>query len=52
MKNYDSVIDRQSIRGLGGVEIARMIGLKRRPRGLPKIDDRLLRDIGLDRGKC
>jgi hypothetical protein len=52
MKNFDTVIDRQSIRGLGGVEVARMIGMKKRPKGLPRIDDRMLRDIGLDRGKC
>ena len=52
MKNFDTVIDRQSIRGLGGVEIARMIGMKKRPKGLPRLDDRMLRDIGLDRGKC
>ncbi len=51
MKNYDAVIDRQSIRGLGGVEIARLIGLKKRREDLPKLEDRLLRDIGLDRGR-
>lgn len=50
MKNYDTVIDRQSIRGLGGVEVARLIGLKKRRKGLPRLDDRLLKDIGLDRG--
>ena len=32
MRNYDAMIDRQSIRGLSGVDIARMISAAPRPR--------------------
>ena len=48
MWNYDSVIDRQSIRGLGAVEVARMISATPRHDRLPEIDARTLKDIGFD----
>ncbi len=50
MMKYDAQIDRQSIRGLDGVEVARMISARPRSRKFPKMDERLLRDIGLSDG--
>ena len=48
MRNYDSMIDRQSIRGLSGVDIARMISAApRRDRNI-ELDARTLKDIGYD----
>ena len=48
MWNYDAMIDRQSIRGLSGVDVARMISAKPRREGLPEIDEWALKDIGFD----
>ena len=48
MRNYDSVIDRQSIRGLSGVDIAHMISATPRHDRLPELDARTLKDIGFD----
>jgi hypothetical protein len=48
MWNYDAVIDRQSIRGLSGVEVARMISVKPRFDRYPELDEGTLKDIGFD----
>lgn len=48
MWNYDAMIDRQSIRGLSGVEVARMISHKPRRDRLPEIAEWVLKDIGFD----
>ncbi len=50
MWNFDAMIDRQSIRGLDGVEVARMISAKPRRKGLPEIDEWALKDLGFDNG--
>lgn len=49
MWKYDAMIDRQSIRGLDGVEVARMISARPRSKKLPDVDERMLRDIGLSK---
>lgn len=49
MKNFDAVIERQSIRGLGAIEVARMISAApRRDRRLPELDAATLKDLGFD----
>ena len=48
MKNFDTVIDRQSIRGLGAVEVARMISHAPRCDRYPELDAATLKDIGFD----
>ena len=48
MWNYDAMIDRQSIRGLSGVEVARMISAKPRLDRYPELDESTLKDIGFD----
>ncbi len=48
MRNYDAVIDRQSIRGLSVVDIARMISAAPRRARQPELDARTLKDIGYD----
>ncbi len=48
MKNYDPVIDRQSIRGLSGVDVARMISATPRRGRLRELDAATLKDIGFD----
>lgn len=49
MMKYDAMIDRQTLRGLDGVEITRLFSARPRSRKLPDIDERLLRDIGLSK---
>jgi hypothetical protein len=48
MRNYDAVIDRQSIRGLSGVDVARMISAAPRLKRQPELDACTLKDIGFD----
>lgn len=48
MRNFDAVIDRQSIRGLGAIEVARMISAKPRNDRYPELDAATLKDIGYD----
>ena len=48
MKFFDATIDRQSIRGLDAVEVARMISAKPRHDRYPELDAATLKDIGLD----
>jgi hypothetical protein len=48
MRNYDAVIDRQSIRGLSGVDVARMISAAPRRDRAMELDARTLKDIGFD----
>ncbi len=48
MKFFDAVIDRQSIRGIGAVEAARMISAAPRRANCPELDAATLKDIGFD----
>ncbi len=48
MKNFDAVIDRQSIRGLDAIEVARMISAMPRRDSYPELDAATLKDIGYD----
>ncbi len=48
MKNFDAVIDRQSIRGLSAIEVARMISATPRRDRCPELDAATLKDIGFD----
>ncbi len=48
MWNFDPVIDRQSIRGLGAIEVARMISAKPRRDRQPELDEATLKDLGYD----
>ena len=48
MKFFDTTIDRQSIRGLDGVEVARMISARPRRDRCPELDAATLKDIGFD----
>ena len=48
MKFFDSMIDRQSIRGLSSVDVARMISAKPRNVRYPELDAATLKDIGFD----
>ena len=48
MKFFDAVIDRQSIRGLDGIEVARMIAAAPRCDRFPELDAATLKDIGFD----
>ncbi len=48
MRNFDAVIDRQSIRGLDAIEVARMISAKPRNDRYPELDAATLKDIGFD----
>ena len=48
MRNFDPVIDRQSIRGLGAIEVARMISATPRHDRLPELDQATLKDLGFD----
>jgi hypothetical protein len=48
MRNYDAVIDRQSSRGLSGVDVARMISAASRRDRTIELDASTLKDIGFD----
>lgn len=48
MKYFDAVIDRQSIRGIDSIEVARMIGAAPRRDRFPELDAATLKDIGFD----
>ena len=48
MKYFDALIDRQSIRGIDGVEVARMISAAPRRDRFPELDAATLKDIGFD----
>jgi len=49
MTDYDPMIDRQTLRGIDGVEAARFAAAKPRRRELAGLDERALRDLGLSR---
>lgn len=48
MKYFDAVIDRQSIRGIDSIEVARMISAAPRHGRYPELDAATLKDIGFD----
>lgn len=48
MKFFDALIDRQSIRGIDGIEVARMISATPRHDRYPELDATTLKDIGFD----
>ena len=48
MKNFDAVIDRQTLRGIDSIEVARMIAAAPRHDRFPELDAATLKDIGFD----